>query len=499
MSLLLGLDVGTSSTKGVLARPDGSIVARHQVEHGTSSPQPGWFEHDAEGVWWRDFLQVVGELLSAADAPVVGVAVSGIGPCLLPVGDGNPLRPAILYGVDSRATREIAELNDELGADRIVSRCGSPLTTQAVGPKMRWMQRHEPDVWADTTHFFMASSFLIHRLTGAYVLDHHSASQCTPLYDPHTNAWIPEWCELVAPGLDLPELRWSDEVVGTVTSSAAGQTGLPAGIPVTAGTIDAWAEAESAGVREPGDVMVMYGTTMFLVGLLSEPKPSAGLWGTAGIRRGQSCVAAGMATSGSVTEWLRDLVGGEYATLTEEAAAVPPGSDGLLMLPYFAGERTPLFDDRARGLLIGLTLSHRRGHLYRASLEAVALGVRHNLETMTAAGVDVARLVAVGGGTTGGLWMQIVSDVTGLSQDVPRETVGASYGDAMLAAVASGTASAEDVAAWNPVVSTVAPDGGTRIIYDEHYSLYRDAYRDNRETMHRLAAQGSPNLESSGG
>lgn len=491
MSLVLGIDVGTSSTKGVLARPDGSVVARAQVAHEVSSPHPGWFEHDAETVWWRDFVAVAGELTAAADAPVAGVAVSGIGPCLLPADDDGPLRPAILYGVDSRATAEIAELDDTLGAEAIVARCGSPLTTQAVGPKILWLRRNEPAVWNRTRRLFMASSFLVHRLTGAYVLDHHSASQATPLYDAHTHAWIPEWCDEVAPGLVLPELRWSDEVVGTVTPEASRATGLPAGVPVTAGTVDAWAEAESVGVRAPGDVMVMYGTTMFLIGLIEQPTPSAKLWGTAGVRAGVSCVAAGMATSGSVTTWLSDLVGSDYATLTEEAAQVGAGSGGLLMLPYFAGERTPLFDEQARGLVLGLTLDHHRGHLYRASLEAVACGVRHNLAAMAEAGVPVERLVAVGGGTTGGLWTQIVSDVTGLGQDVPRERVGAAYGDAMLAAVATGRASLEEVLAWNPIVEHVAPDPHTQPLYDELYALYTDAYERNAEAMHRLAALGA--------
>ena len=496
MSLLLGVDIGTSSTKGVLARPDGTVAARAQVAHETSSPHPGWFEHDAQGVWWHDFLQATAELTAAADAPIAGMAVSGIGPCLLPSGDEGPLRPAILYGIDSRATQEIDELNAELGADAIIERCGSPLTTQAVGPKMRWLQRHEPDTWQRTRKFFMASSYLVHRLTGAYVLDHHSASQCTPLYDAQAHEWIPEWSERVAPGLALPQLRWSNEVVGTVTDAAADATGLPAGLPVTAGTIDAWAEAESVGVRSPGDVMVMYGTTMFMVGIVERPIRSAHLWSTAGLRAGVSCAAAGMATSGSVTGWLRDLVDGEYDALTEEAGQVTAGSDGLVLLPYFAGERTPLFDDKARGLLLGLTLGHARGHLYRAALEGVACGVRHNLAAMGDSGVDVARLVAVGGGTAGGLWTQIVSDVTGLAQDVPRETVGASYGDAMLAAVATGAASSDEVMTWNPVVGTVVPNPAFEAVYDEIYELYLEAYTRNADAMHRLAELDSRRAES---
>lgn len=490
MGLILGVDIGTASTKGVLVGADGRVAARAQAGHEMSSPHPGWFEHDAESVWWTDFLDVTRQLLAEADDTVVAVAVSGIGPCLLPADDLGPLRPAILYGVDTRATEEIAELEERLGHDEIVERCGSPLTSQAVGPKVLWLRRHEPQVWERTERFFMASSFIVHRLTGAYVLDHHSASQCTPLYDRVAGTWIQEWCDLVAPGLEMPSLCWATDVVGEVSSAASRATGLPAGIPVTGGTIDAWAEAESAGVREVGDVMLMYGSTMFLVGLVASPLASPHLWGTAGVRPGVACVAAGMATSGSVTAWLKDLVGGDFGTLTAEAADVPPGSAGLLMLPYFAGERTPIFDERARGLVLGLTLGHRREHLYRASLEAVAFGVRHNLEAMADAGAGLTRAVAVGGGTAGGLWMQVVSDVTGVGQDVPRETVGASYGDAMLAASATGTATEDEIATWNPVTQRVESQASTREVYEDLYALYRRAYTSNADAMHRLAALG---------
>jgi xylulokinase len=265
--LLLGVDIGTSSSKGVLVTAEGTVLAQAARPHRTSSPRPGWVEHDAEALWWADFCAVVRELVAAADGRrLAGLGVSGIGPCVLPAdAAGAPLRPAILYGVDTRATAEIDELTGELGAQAILARCGMRLTTQAVGPKLRWLARHEPDVTAAMRKLLMASSFLVHRLTGRYLLDHHSASQSAPLYDLAGRAWHPGWATQVAPGLELPELLWPTEVAGTVTPAAAAQTGLPAGLPVTAGTVDAWAEAVSVGVREPGDVMVMYGTTMFLV------------------------------------------------------------------------------------------------------------------------------------------------------------------------------------------------------------------------------------------
>ncbi len=487
--LLLGVDIGTAGSKGVLVDAEGAVLARSVREHGVSTPCPGRVEHDAETVWWADFTAIVADLLRAARGrPLAGLGVSGIGPCLLPADEhGDPLRPAILYGVDTRAGAEIAELNEELGAGEILARGGSPLTSQAVGPKVRWLARHEPDVYARTKKLLMASSFLVHRLTGRYVLDHHSASQCTPLYDLAAGEWATDWAERVAPGLELPELRWPTEIAGEVTAAAAARTGLPRGLPVTAGTVDAWAEATSVGVREPGDVMVMYGTTMFLVQVLTEPRPHPGLWGTRGVTPGSFTLAAGMATSGAITGWLRRLVGGDYAGLVAEAAEVPAGSRGLLLLPYFAGERTPLFDPDARGVLAGLTTTHGRADLYRAALEGIAYGVRHNLEAMAAAGGAAGRLVAVGGGTQGGLWTRIVSDVTGLPQQIPAETIGACLGDAFLAAEATGAAI--DPARGNPIATTVTPDPANVTRYQEFYEHYRALYDATAKTAHFLAAQ----------
>lgn len=485
--LLLGVDVGTSSTKGVLARPDGGVVATAERPHDLSLPRPGWAEHDAEKIWWNDFVSICRELLGKADDTIAAVCTSGIGACLLPAaGDGRPLRPAILYGIDSRAERELQELNDRYGREALLGRCGSVCTTQAVGPKLLWLRRNEPEVWDETHKLFMVNSFISWRLTGEYVLDHHSASQCDPLYDVHENRWIEEWTEEIAPGLSMPRLLWPAEVVGEVTQGAYEETGIPPGTPVAAGTIDAWSEGASVGVQNPGDLMLMYGTTMFIIEVLEEALHHPGLWGTSGILPGTHNLAAGMATSGALTGWLQKISGGvPYGELTEEAAAVPPGSDALVVLPYFAGERTPLFDPKARGVISGLTMSHGRGHLYRAMLEATAYGVRHIFESMLEAGGGGERLVAVGGGTRGGLWTQIVSDVTGRPQDLPEETIGASYGDALLAARAVGLA--DPRSDWSRIVDTVEPAPESRELYDELYGVYRELYPATRVQMHRLA------------
>jgi xylulokinase len=485
--LLLGLDIGTSSSKAVVATPDGTVLATLEKAHGVSLPRPGWVEHDAEAVWWADVEALLARVDKAKLARVKGLCISGIGPCLLPIdAKGKPLRPAILYGIDTRATAEAEELTERYGAKTVLASGGSPLTSQALGPKLLWLRRNEPDVWGRTRRFVMASSFAVLRLTGEYVLDHHSASQCNPLYDMAASRWRTDWAEDIVSELELPSLLWPGEVAGVVSARAASETGLPEGIPVATGTIDAWSEAFSAGVVLPGDTMLSYGTTMFIVNVAPGAVPDPCLWLTAGVAPGSRTFAAGMATSGALTSWLRTIAGDPpFKQLLAEAERTPPGADGLVTLPYFAGERTPLFDPNARGVMLGMTLRHGRGHLYRALLEATAFGVRHNLEAIEGAGGHTRRLVAVGGGTRGDLWAQIVSDVTGRDQDIPTHTVGASYGDAHLAGTAAGLAPLEDC--WGEIASTTRPDPEVRELYDQLYRIYRELYLVTRDAAHELA------------
>ena len=488
---VLGVDVGTSSTKGTLVALDGTILAAAVREHSVSRPAPGHVEMDAE-IWWEEFVDIARELTAtgAADVPaeVTAIGVSGMGPCVLLTDEsGEPVRPAILYGVDTRAGDEIHHLTNVLGREEIVAHCGGMLTSQAAGPKVAWVARHEPEVYARARRLFMPASYLAFRLTGEYVLDHVSASQSAPMYSLRHQTWHPEWAERVGPGLELPELRWAGEAAGTVQSAITRLVpGLRAGIPVITGTIDAWAEAVSVDAASPGDLMLMYGTTTFLVATTVEPVASRTLWPASGVEPGAYALSGGMASSGAITGWLRELTGSpEFDELLAEAEASGPGANGLVMLPYFAGERSPIADPGARGVIAGLTLSHTRGDLYRAALEAAAFGVRHHLETLTAAELSLDRVVAVGGGARSDLWPQIVSDVTGLVQRIPRRVVGASYGGSMLTArLAHGT----DVSRWNPTDHEIVPDPARQERYDELYRLYRDLYPATFQITHALAA-----------
>jgi xylulokinase len=474
MDAVIGIDIGTRSSKGVVCRGDGSVLAQAQIDHGVSIPHPGQMEHDADGVWWNDVVVLSRRLMAAipTGTSIVALGVSAIGPCLLPVdAAGRPLRPGILYGADARATSQIAGLEARFGS-ALTRLSGGRLTSQAVGPKILWLLENEPDVFAKTATLLTSTAYVVFKLTGSYAIDHHNASYFAPFYDLRKARWDLRFAEGAVPPDMLPELRWASEVVGRVTPEAAAVTGVPAGTPVTAGTTDGAAEAIGTGVLQRGDLMISYGSTSALVLVLDQLRTAGGVWATRGSWPDESVATAALSTSGSITSWFREQfarelpqtsfeeMGATHAALCREAEASPIGANGILMLPYFSGERSPFSDPLARGVIAGLTLSHDRGDIYRAIMEATAFGLRHNLEAMTKSGTTVRRAVAAGGGTTSRLWLQIVSDVTGLTQELPDRAVGAALGDAYIAATSVGLTERAlgMTGGWAKIVDRVAPD-----------------------------------------
>ena len=490
MTVTMGIDIGTYESKGVLVR-DGRILAQARRPHEMLVPRPGLAEHRPEEDWWGDTVHLARDLLAQApDHAPEALAVSAIGPCCLPVdAAGKPLRNGILYGVDTRATEEIADLNARIGEDAILRLAGQALTSQAVGPKILWLQRREPDLWARTARLHTSTSFILERLTGAHAMDHYTAASWAPLYDIAAQAWADD-LHGICHRAQLPDLLWSAEIAGHVTPEAAEATGLPQGIPVTTGTIDAAAEAVSVGVRHPGDLMLMYGSTVFVIEITPARVTDARLWAAPWLFPGSHAAMAGLATSGTLTQWFREVVAPglprdeAFETLSREAEASPPGARGLLCLPYFSGERTPIHDPQARGVFFGLNLLHGRGDLFRAALEGIAMATRHITETYAEAGGAPTRVMAVGGGTRMTPWLQATSDLTGLPQELRRVTTGASYGDAFLAALAIGAAAPPDIDAWNPPDRTVPPRDLPE--YRRSYPLFRRLYEQTKDIMREL-------------
>lgn len=498
MKHYLGVDIGTFETKGVIVDQGGRIVATAARPHKMLVPQPGWAEHRPQQDWWEDFAFVTQKMLAdsrIAPASIAAIGTSAIGPCMLPVdSDGAPLMNAVLYGIDTRAAEEVAELTRRIGAETLIDRCGNVLTSQSVGPKILWLKRHRPELFAETHKVLTSTSYLVHRLTGRFVIDHYSAASSSPLYLPDRLAYSGELASDIIALDKLPEPAWTTEVAGTVTQRAAEESGLAAGTPVIVGTIDAAAEALSVGVAKPGDMMLMYGSTIFIIEITPKRVADSRLWYAPWLFPGQHASMSGLATSGTLTHWFRQQFARELdpetaiVTLTREAEKSPAGAKGLVILPYFSGERTPIHDPQAKGMIFGINLTHERGDLFRALLEGIACGTNHIFDTYAEVGQEPAAIYAVGGGTKNHVWAQATSDISGRPQIVREKTIGASYGDAFLAALAIGDAKAADIEMWNPVATTFKPNEAHRDRYEGLYRVFRGLYPATRKSMAALDA-----------
>ncbi|MGJ8583631.1 MAG: FGGY-family carbohydrate kinase [Marinosulfonomonas sp.] len=495
MKYTLGIDIGTFESKGVLVDADGQIIASAVSPHKMIVPQAGWAEHRADEDWWGDFVKISRQILADSGVDptdIQGVACSAIGPCMLPVdADGAPLMNAVLYGVDTRSELEIADMNDRIGEDAILDRCGNALTSQSIGPKILWLKRNRPEPFAKTAKILSSTPYLVFKLTGNYVIDHYSAANFSPLYDAETLDWTLDLADDLVRRDQLPDILWTTDVAGGITPAAAEETGLAPGTPVTCGTIDAGAEAFSVGTQDTGDMMMMYGSTVFIVALTETRVRDPRLWYAPWLFEGQHVSMAGLSTSGTLTHWFRDNFAADlpkdtaFATLAEEAESSPPGANGLLVLPYFSGERTPIHDPQAKGVIFGLDLTHTRGDIYRAVLEGIAYGTAHVIETYNDVGQAPKRILAVGGGTKNRIWLQATSDTGSVLQIVCENTVGASFGNALLAAIGVGAAKRADIDRWNPVAQTITPE--LHPAYQRQYPLFKSLYEQTRDIAHNLS------------
>jgi len=502
---LLGVDIGTYSSKGVLVTGDtGEVVQSCVVEHSLSMPKPGWVEHDPEKIWWGEFVVICQNLLKASKINpklIKGVGISGIGICVVPVDEhGNSLRKGILYGIDTRASNEIEELEKRLGREEIFMRSASHLSSSVSGPKILWIKNHEPEVYEKTSWFLTSHSFIVFRLTGKATVDIYSACSYAPLIDVESISWFEKAAEHITSIEKLPELVWSCDVVGAVTGEAALVTGLSTGTPVIAGTIDAAAEAISAGLNEFGDMMMMFGSSNSFIMKTDKLVRTENFWGLNWMEPGTYAFVGGMSTVGSLTRWFRDNLaplevaaqnkGGEdaYAAMAKMVEDSPLGANGLIALPYFEGERTPIYDPDAKGVFFGLTLKHTRADMYRALLESVGFGIRHNVECMHAEGLSPKRILAVGGGTKNKKWMQIISDIAGIKMIIPDQQIGSAYGDAFMAAVGVGLFSdLKEITKWVRYQSGIKPNPDSTRNYKPYYEIYRELYEQTKHLMHDLS------------
>ncbi|MFO7533202.1 MAG: FGGY-family carbohydrate kinase [Candidatus Limnocylindrales bacterium] len=474
MTLLLGIDIGTTATKAILLDSDVGLVAEAQRPVTLHADHPGWAEEDVDE-WWSNVAALTRELTRERAPAAVGI--SGMVPCVVLLdARGRPLRRSIQQN-DARATAEIDELRQELAGASILRRTGSPITQQSVAPTVRWLARHEPEALAAATTLHGSYDAMVSRLTGARSVELNWAVE-SGLFDLETDAWAEDVLE--AAGLDvslLPPVRRPADIVGEVSAAAAAETGLRVGTPVIAGSADHVASAFAAGLVREGDLLVKLGGAGDILAVTSTPVTDERLYLDIHLSPGLYLPNGCMASSGSFIRWFqRELAGGaSLATLDAEAEASGPGAGGIVALPYMLGEKTPINDPAARGAFIGMSLSHRRGDLFRAVLESIAFGFRHHLDVLAELGLTPSRVRVTNGGASSRLWTQVTADVIGLPLEKLRSHPGSALGVAFAAGMAVGA-----FTSWSDIERFVEPgemvEPRDHEAYAEAYARYRALY-----------------------
>ncbi|MFV0427391.1 MAG: FGGY-family carbohydrate kinase [Beutenbergiaceae bacterium] len=487
----IGVDIGTTGTKTVLLHERDGILAQASAESPLFSPGPAFAEADAQA-WVRNALAGIATVLresGVAAADVRAVATTGMVPAVVCVdAAGHAVRRPILQN-DARATQEIEELGSVIdGADMLRS-TGSALTQQSVAPTVRWLQRHEPQEWDNTAYLVGSYDFILMALgapahveenwaieSGLFRLDGSYFDQALAAVDLSDDMLPP----LVRPGT----------VVGTVSDEVAQATGLAPQTLLVAGGADHVLSAFAAGIDNAGDWLVKLGGAGDILTAADSPVVDARLYLDAHPRPGVWLPNGCMATSGSLLRWFQTLAGEvSLADLDREAADCTPAA--VLCLPYFLGEKSPLHDPQLRGAFLGLELSHTRADLYRASLEGIAFGFRHNAEAMSELGIRLDRALVTNGGSRSTLWKQIHADILNTDLFPVRDHPGASLGAAILAGVGAGDLSLDDTARFLILDEPYRPDPERAARYQQAYQLWRESADLITPISHRLARSQS--------
>ena len=493
--MLLGIDVGTTGTKALVIDRAGNAIASATEEYPLYTPRPLWSEQNPED-WWQACQRAVERVLAtpglkAKDIKGVGLTGQMHGLVLLDR-NGAVLRPAILWN-DQRTGLQCAEITERAGGlKRLLELTGNAVLPGFTAPKIVWVRENEPEIYAQVEHVLLPKDYIRYRLTGEYATEVSDASG-TSLFDVAHRRWSTEMAGLLdIPMSWLPTCTESAVVSGRITVEAAGLTGLRAGTPVAGGGGDQAAQAVGSGIVRPGIISVTSGTSgvVFAYADHYSPEPQGrvhvfchavpGAWHAMGV----------MLSAGGPFRWFRDALGhpektvaalagaDPYDFLTQEAAAAPAGSEGLLFLPYLTGERTPYPDPNARGAFVGLTLRHGKPHMVRAVLEGVSYGLRDSLELIKGLGVPIEQVRASGGGARSPLWRQIQADVFNTELVLINITEGAAFCAALLAGVGAGEFKnvQEAVSSAIRVVSYTAPEPQAAATYERLYPVYRSLY-----------------------
>jgi xylulokinase len=490
---LLGIDVGTTGSKALLVDATGAVTASATTEYPMFTPQPLWSEQNPAD-WWSATVTSIQQVLEQGGVTAEQVAGLGLtgqmhGLVLLDA-QGEVLRPCIMWN-DQRTAAQCAAITKKVGAENVLRLTGNPVLPGFTAPKIAWVQEHEPDIYARAAKVLLPKDYARYRLTGGFFSEVSDASG-TSLFDVGQRQWSDEM--LAALGLPrqwLPEVTESPVVSARVSAGAAKETGLLEGTPVVGGGGDQAAQAVGTGIINEGVVSATLGTSgvVFAASDSYRLEPEGKLHAFCHAVPGMWHLMGVMLSAAGSFRWYRDVLGDPervraeesgrdaYDLLTETAAQVPPGCEGLLFLPYLTGERTPYPDPNARGVFFGLTLRHGKGHLTRAVLEGVTYGLRDSLELMRALGLSIEQVRASGGGARSALWRQVLADVFDAEIVTVKVTEGAAYGAALLAGVGAGVFRDVADACQRAVQVTGRTQPGPAVAtYADYYPRYRALY-----------------------
>ncbi|HEY4162588.1 MAG TPA: FGGY-family carbohydrate kinase [Dongiaceae bacterium] len=501
MRAFLGLDIGTTSTGGILIDAEGRTLATAERPSELRSLHANWAEEDP-ALWWTNCCGLVGDLLRESGLTaddIAAVGVTGMVPAIVLLnGKGEVLRPSIQQN-DARATQEIEEMRGRFDERRFFSLTGGSINQQIVAPKLRWLERHEPKVFKAIETIFGSYDYIAYQLTGARSIEHNWALE-SGLMDLKTGAFIPELVkEAGIPAQALPQIHASHEVLGKVTAEAARATGLKEGTPVVAGCADHVVSAYVAGASQDGDLVLKFGGAgdilLSTAKAVTDPRLFIDYHVIPDHYFSNGCTAA----TGSLLNWIvRQWAGGEvghakqaglsiHAWLDRLAEQTPPGAEGLILLPYMLGEKTPLHDPYARGTLVGLGLHHTLAHVWRAALEGTIFGFRHHVEVFREIGLGVKQVFACDGGAASDLWLQIAADALGLAVTRIDRHPGSSLGAAYVAG--HGIGAFPDLAGISRYVATgrvFKPVPARKPVYDRAYANFREIYERLKTLYPRL-------------
>ena len=490
MACVLGLDIGTTSTIGILIRLPDEVMAIVSRPVTLSAPQPGWTEEDPRQ-WWANVCAILREFRDNGTdiEAIAAVGVTGMLPAVILLDDaGDLIRPSIQQS-DGRCGAEVRELAAEVDGDAFLRRAGNGINQQLVTCKLRWLEKHEPEAFSRIATVFGSYDYINWRLTGERAVEQNWALE-GGFIDLNDNAVADDLVALAhIPRSAMPAKTVSHALLGGVTPEAAAETGLKTGTPVVGGAADLIASALAAGLTRPGDTLLKFGGSADILVAAEKAEPDPRLYLDYHLVPGLFVPNGCMATGGSGLNWFVDTFGqGEaaaaekagisiHARLDARAAEVPAGADGVTILPYFLGEKTPIHDPAARAVFHGISFSHGLGHMWRALLEAYGYAIAHHVEVLNDIGHATDRYMACDGGSKSRIWMQIVADILQRPIQLLEGHPGSCLGAAWTAAV--GTGLTDD---WSGISRFVAngplvePNPDNAAVYAEGYRRYRDLY-----------------------